>query len=252
MECRWRGLRSGEAEKVAVCKPGRGALARNRRAGTLTLASPTPALLSELPHLWNLSQRPRRTHHGQHKGHDHTAVGSRSHMVASPVALLGGKEQRCARAGDSLHRGQRGNHGNRGGSLAQGQAAGRSAECFRVWAAGTGELATGPPPASSRGSPPQGLEQRTTRCGLRAAEPHPVLEATVQSQARRAQPGLWAGLAPSTGSWPGSSLPLPASRGCRSSGLMAASPVSSSSSWGPFPCAHSHRRTLEMTLSPPR
>ena len=65
-ESRWRGLQSGETEKVAVCKPGRGALTRNQRASTLTLAYPTSGpvrnkcLLSEPPRLWDLSQRPRR------------------------------------------------------------------------------------------------------------------------------------------------------------------------------------------------
>lgn len=99
-ESRWRGLQSGETEKVAVCKPGRGALTRNQRASTLTLAYPTSGpvrnkcLLSEPPRLWDLSQRPRRLkHHGQHKGCGHVAVESSSHTLASPAALLVAKSR---------------------------------------------------------------------------------------------------------------------------------------------------------------
>ena len=101
-------------------------------------------------------------------------------------------------------------------------------------------------------APPHWLEQRTTHCGLRAAETHPVLEATVQNQAHGARPWRWAGLAPSEGSWRGSSLPLPASGGCWSSWLVAASPHLFLIFTGPLPCAHPRGRTLVMTQSPPR
>ena len=79
MERGWTGLQSGEAEKVAVFEPGRGALTRDWRASTLTLASPASGptrnkhLLSEPPRLWGLVQRPcRLTHHGEHKSRDPT------------------------------------------------------------------------------------------------------------------------------------------------------------------------------------
>ena len=119
------------------------ALARNQRAGTLILASPASGtvsnkrLLSEPPHLWDLSQRPMwdLTHHGQCRCHLRVAVWPSSHTVAFLVAFIGGRDQRCTQAGDNFHRGQK---GNQGGSLVQGRAGGRPG----TWAVGTCELAT--------------------------------------------------------------------------------------------------------------
>lgn len=209
----------------------------------MTLASPAsgPArnkrLLSEPPRLWGLVQRPRRlTHHREHKGRDPAAVGSSSCTVASLAAFLGGKEQRCVRAGDSLHRGQKGNHGNRGGSLAQGWAAGRRAEQFRVWAAGTGKPAAGPPPAGSRGSPPAvaGAEDHTLRASSSRASPQFWKP---QSKVRLAGPDSGGGQGWLPLKAPGKSPPclfrLLGAAGAL--GWWPRPPISSSSSRGPSP-----------------
>lgn len=107
------GFKVERLRRWLSASPEEGRPPQEPEAGTLTWPTPPPAqretnaCCHRPPRLWDLSQRPRRlTHPGQHKAVV-TWLWGPAPTPWRPRRLSWWQEQRCTRAGDSLHRGQR-------------------------------------------------------------------------------------------------------------------------------------------------